>query len=112
MMRSFKTSYGAGYRAGMCGASYLANPHRNLIRRILWDNGWHKGMTVQLNYHLAKKGFFTMAIRYAIRSRLTGQDMEVHSTRKQAHDALYLNYHGHPNLYVVPVGNAGQSLMP
>ena len=55
-MRDFKfASYGAGYRAGMAGRDYITNPHRNIIKRILWDNGWHTGMTVRHQYFLAKR---------------------------------------------------------
>lgn len=57
-MRSFTAAYGAGYRAGMCGAKHTVNPHRNIIMRIIWDAGWHKGMTIHLDYHLMKKGGF------------------------------------------------------
>lgn len=56
MFSTIRKANGGGWRAGMAGASYLANPYRNLILRAVWDNAWHRGMTRQLN-QWNKRGF-------------------------------------------------------
>ena len=58
IISTLRAAYGAGYRAGMSGGHYLLNPfnpRRQLIRCILWDNGWHTGMMKQLNAWLASR---------------------------------------------------------
>lgn len=41
--------YGAGYRAGLCGAASTQYPgDLNFMARFLWLEGWHKGMTEHL----------------------------------------------------------------
>ena len=52
MLTTLRKAYKGGWRSGMAGASWRHNPHRNIILRVIWDNGWHRGMTRQLNFWL------------------------------------------------------------
>ena len=57
IFRKTRVAFGAGYRAGMAGASHTCCPYSDweFLQVFAWYSGWQQGMRIQLINHLTRR---------------------------------------------------------